>query len=187
MTMTAAAYNSLRQASNAESLSYGELALIEEAFAAIPDEKLRDRRENATATDMLDEIASTIGDGREVFVTDDMIIPSCDLCEGPQYAEGDDWNGDTGSHRSCEAQRTIGDRIRAWDERVEDGGAPDEDARKPFDGGIMLAVATVLERWETGDLAEAVRGLAQTAEAVIEGHDPDEDEGPMTYEVEVQS
>jgi len=105
MTMTAAAYNSLREASNAESLSYGELALIEEAFAAIPDQNLRDLRENATADDMLDEIAGTIGCGKhEVVVLDNMLIPACDLCEGPQYTEGDDWNGDTGNHRSCEAR-----------------------------------------------------------------------------------
>ena len=63
---------------------------------------------------------------------------------------------------------TLPERIRKWDERVEDGGAPDEDARKPFDGGMMLAAADVIERWESGDLAEAVRGLAATAEAVID-------------------
>ncbi len=38
----------------------------------------------------------------EVFVTDDGIVPTCDLCDGPQYVEGDDWNGDTGNHFSCE-------------------------------------------------------------------------------------
>lgn len=38
----------------------------------------------------------------EVFVTDDGIIPTCDLCDGPQRVEGDDWNGETGNHRSCE-------------------------------------------------------------------------------------
>ena len=103
MSLTAAAYNSLRESSNTESLSYGELAVIEDAFAAIPDEKLRDLRENATAEDMLDEIAGTIGCGKHrVFITDDMIIPACGLCEEPQYAEGDDWNGETGNHRSCE-------------------------------------------------------------------------------------
>jgi hypothetical protein len=102
MTMTAAAYNSLRMAANDESLSYGELAMIEAEFATIPDERLRDLRENATADDMLDEIAGTIGTGRPVFITDDMLIPACDLCEGPQYSEGDDWNGETGNHRSCE-------------------------------------------------------------------------------------
>ncbi len=105
MTMTAAAYNSLREAANAESLSYGELMMIQAAFDLIPDERLNDQREYALADDMLDEIAGTIGDGRDVFITDDGVIPACDLCEGPQYAEGDDWNGETGSHKSCEEVR----------------------------------------------------------------------------------
>lgn len=47
-----------------------------------------------------------IGCGRhEVFVTDDGIVPTCDICEGPQYVEGDDWNGETGSHRGCEERQ----------------------------------------------------------------------------------
>jgi hypothetical protein len=37
-----------------------------------------------------------------VFVTDEGIVPICDLCEGPQMAEGDDWNGETGNHYGCE-------------------------------------------------------------------------------------
>lgn len=39
-----------------ENISYGEIADIESAFAEIPDERLRDLRENATPSDMLDEI-----------------------------------------------------------------------------------------------------------------------------------
>lgn len=46
----------LRGELEAESISLSELAEIEEAFAAIPDENLRDLRENAMAEDMLDEI-----------------------------------------------------------------------------------------------------------------------------------
>lgn len=46
----------LRGELEAERISMGELALIESVFDTIPDEVLRDRRENATATDMLDEI-----------------------------------------------------------------------------------------------------------------------------------
>jgi hypothetical protein len=38
----------------------------------------------------------------ELFVTDDGIVPTCDICDEPQSATGDDWNGDTGNHRSCE-------------------------------------------------------------------------------------
>jgi hypothetical protein len=36
-----------------------------------------------------------------VFVTDDDVVPTCDICGGPQRVT-DDWNGDTGNHRSCE-------------------------------------------------------------------------------------
>lgn len=42
----------------------------------------------------------------EVFVTDDDIVPTCDICERPQYTEGDDWNGETGNHHSCELTNT---------------------------------------------------------------------------------
>jgi len=44
-------------------------------------------------------------DRHEVFVTDDGIVPTCDLCGGPQRIEGDNWNGDTGNHYSCEEGR----------------------------------------------------------------------------------
>ena len=54
-------YDRLREAADDESLSYGEVAEIESAFDEIPDSFLRDRRENATADDMLDEIASWSG------------------------------------------------------------------------------------------------------------------------------
>jgi hypothetical protein len=48
----------LRGELEAERISMGELALIESVFDTIPDEVLRDRRENAMASDMLDEIAA---------------------------------------------------------------------------------------------------------------------------------
>lgn len=51
-------YNELRESADDESLSYGELYVIQTAFATIPDEQLRDLRENATADDMLDEITA---------------------------------------------------------------------------------------------------------------------------------
>lgn len=38
----------------------------------------------------------------DVFVTDEGIVPFCDLCDGPQFAEGDNWNSETGNHYSCE-------------------------------------------------------------------------------------
>lgn len=97
-------YNDLRATANAESLSYGELMLIQSAFSLVPDEQLSDQREYALADDMLDEIATFLAHGHDVFVTDDGIVPTCDLCAGPQRTEGDDWNGETGNHRSCEEQ-----------------------------------------------------------------------------------
>jgi hypothetical protein len=42
--------------------------------------------------------------GEPVFITDEGIVPRCDICDLPQLAAGDDWNGDTGSHKSCEKQ-----------------------------------------------------------------------------------
>jgi hypothetical protein len=75
---------------------------------------------------------------------------------------------------------SIGDRIRAWDEGVEDNDPEGEGARKPFDAGIMLAVADTLDayaeviRGEDGAparLADRMRELHETAEAVLdEGH-----------------
>jgi hypothetical protein len=32
----------------------------------------------------------------------DEVQPCCDICNMPQYREGDDWNGETGNHKSCE-------------------------------------------------------------------------------------
>jgi len=55
-TMKAARIKELRAELDAERISYEELSEIEEAFALIPDWLLRDERENATASDMLDEI-----------------------------------------------------------------------------------------------------------------------------------
>jgi hypothetical protein len=46
----------LRAALEDENISYGELMYIEAEFAEIPDDRLRDVRENAMASDMLDEI-----------------------------------------------------------------------------------------------------------------------------------
>ena len=80
---------------------------------------------------------------------------------------------------------TLPERIRAWDDWVEDESNDQmNDARKPFDAGIMLAAARVIEVWESGDLAEAVRELAQTAEAVVEGFPFDEDEDDRDAEIQ---
>lgn len=58
--MDTATYQRLREESVAESLSYSELIDIQAAFDTIPDDQLRDLRENATADDMLDEIAANL-------------------------------------------------------------------------------------------------------------------------------
>lgn len=50
----------LRGELDKECIDLEELSEIEEAFKLIPDEELRDLRENATASDMLDEIESRV-------------------------------------------------------------------------------------------------------------------------------
>ena len=45
--------------------------------------------------------------------------------------------------------KSLSDRIHQWDDWVEDEDEDQEEARRPFDAGIMLAVAKVLERWES--------------------------------------
>jgi hypothetical protein len=70
-------------------------------------------------------------------------------------------------------------RIREWDDYVEDHDR--EQAVKPFDGGVMLAVATLFELWgedpkEPGwrdqvdwvSFVDAMKGLRETVEQVIE-------------------
>lgn len=52
----------LREQLESESIDLMELAEIESAFAEIPDNKLRDLRENAMATDMLDELESNVSE-----------------------------------------------------------------------------------------------------------------------------
>lgn len=54
--MTLQRIKQLRKELKAERLDLVEIAEIEAAFALIPDEDLRDVRENATASDMLDEL-----------------------------------------------------------------------------------------------------------------------------------
>ena len=50
----------LQREAEAERLSLGEISEIEAAFAEVPDHALRDLRENAMASDMLEEIADWI-------------------------------------------------------------------------------------------------------------------------------
>jgi hypothetical protein len=64
-------------------------------------------------------------------------------------------------------------RIREWDDAAEEEEGEFGERLKPFDGGIMLALATFFAAWdeENGspeDLAMAVEGLRETIEAVIE-------------------
>lgn len=55
-TMTLKRIKELRAELDAERIDLVELMEIEEAFATIPDSELRDLRENAMASDMLDEL-----------------------------------------------------------------------------------------------------------------------------------
>lgn len=64
--------------------------------------------------------------------------------------------------------KPIWERARDWDETVEKGGAPDEDARKPFDAGLVLAAADVIEHWDKNTLAEKVNALRETLESLVE-------------------
>lgn len=63
-------------------------------------------------------------------------------------------------------------RIREWDDYVEDHDR--EQATKPFDGGVMLAVATFFAAWDeeglpaTPRIEQAVKNLRETVEQVIE-------------------
>lgn len=60
--MTQERINYLRGELENESISYSELIEIEEAFRKIPDKDLPEPRENAMASDMLNELESRIGD-----------------------------------------------------------------------------------------------------------------------------
>ena len=44
---------------------------------------------------------------QDVFVNDEGVIPRCDICAGPQLRVGDDWNGETGNHFSCESKLNV--------------------------------------------------------------------------------
>lgn len=58
--MTQARIDELRKELEAERISSMELLEIQVAFDLIPDEKLREARENAMASDMLDEIEANL-------------------------------------------------------------------------------------------------------------------------------
>lgn len=55
----------------------------------------------------IDAFADELDDKHhDYFVPDEGgAIPTCDLCHKPQLRVGDDWNGETGNHRSCEEPR----------------------------------------------------------------------------------
>lgn len=70
-------------------------------------------------------------------------------------------------------QKSLAQRIRDWDDYVEDHDR--EEAVRPFDAGIMLAVAKVLEVYDgprdvyDERFAGVMDDLRETAEAVVEG------------------
>lgn len=57
----------LRGESSADVLSYGEIQEIQSEFDKIPDSELRDERENATASDMLDELRDRVSETEKVI------------------------------------------------------------------------------------------------------------------------
>ena len=65
--------------------------------------------------------------------------------------------------------QSFGDRIRDWDDMVEDA-VDQDDARKPFDAGVMLAVAELFDAEESGNperVKTAMAGLRESVEAVL--------------------
>jgi hypothetical protein len=58
--MTIERIHELRTELENETISHGELAEIEAAFNQLPDDVLRDERENALAADMLDELEDNL-------------------------------------------------------------------------------------------------------------------------------
>ena len=52
--------------------------------------------------------AAMADDDSASFYTDET-VPTCDLCGEPweDGGEGEDWNGDTGNHVSCEAHEKL--------------------------------------------------------------------------------
>lgn len=63
-------------------------------------------------------------------------------------------------------------RIREWDDNAEEGSDNAVERMKPFDGGVMLALASFFEAWDNDasvdSVSEAVKSLRETVEAVIE-------------------
>lgn len=72
------------------------------------DELAKDDPRRVNKAQILTELREQLAEklaaeaGEEVFVTDDGIVPRCDICDKAQLVVGDDWNGETGSHHSCE-------------------------------------------------------------------------------------
>ena len=77
----------LRGESDAERLSYGEIAEIHEAFEEIPDAELPDLRENATASDMLTELEARDPDWKDpdLFHREDQEAETLYLTQGGGY------------------------------------------------------------------------------------------------------
>lgn len=71
--------------------------------------------------------------------------------------------------------KPLGERIRDWDDYVEDHDR--EQAVKPFDAGVMLAIAKLFDAWDANlphpeqvdpGLLQAMKDLRSTVEQVIE-------------------
>lgn len=70
------------------------------------------------------------------------------------------------------------ERARDWDDYVEDHDR--EGATQPFDAGLVLACATLLDAWDEDDgaqkvgrdkLRDAIAGIRQTLEAFVDEYE----------------
>lgn len=50
----------------------------------------------------------------------DEVQPKCDYCDGPQPRVGEDWNGETGNHFSCEKAAGVSDSRFDDEDRLYD-------------------------------------------------------------------
>lgn len=87
-------------------------SIVDAAYSDLYDEIMlkhpaeRSIAEEAFIEHVAERLVAEVAD-EDVFINDEGVIPRCDICGNPQLRVGDDWNGETGNHVSCE------DRIKA--------------------------------------------------------------------------
>jgi hypothetical protein len=71
----------------------------------------------------------------------------------------------------------LGERLREWDEWVENGDHDETLAEKPYHAGVMLAIAELFDSWDnapphpenvTPAFVQAMRGLRHTVEEIVD-------------------